>query len=606
MELHGLCDPVAIDFETFYDSKYSLKRMTTFDYVSDPRFDAYLVALHDHTGTIFVGNPREFDWSRLTGRDLLAHNAGFDGLVFQRLQELGIVPQECRPRGFTCTADMAAYLRIKRDLATTSKVLLGRELDKAMRDIMKGKTWAQAVAEGLDKRLTEYGGGDGGACYDVFKAGGDKWPAHEQRLSRLNREAGWKGVYLDQAKLDRGIASLQDQLLAAGRSIPWEWDTEDGTPLSLVKARQQCRADGIPAPSSFAADNEDCMEWEKQYEEQYPWIAALRNWRRMNMLLQKLQTMKRGTMPNGFFRYALKYFGAHSGRFSGSEKFNIQNLPRDPMFGVDLRSIILADPDCWFVPVDLAQIEARVLLWLVGDEVGLNLVRSGMSVYQAHAVATMGWPAEKNLKIEDKKLYGYAKARVLGLGFGCGNSAPYYKFRRFAEKMGVKMTDEEASQTVQDYRAANPRVTAFWRRMQNAAVYAAIEHQDVFSVKLPSGRCLEYFEPTAVETKKGYDVSAYDTRGDQFKRKLYGGLLTENIVQALARDIFVDGWLRAVDAGFDVRFTVHDEYVPVVKGTEKDAKEAAVELQRMIAETAEWVKGLPIGAEAQVSRCYLK
>ena len=600
-DLHGLVDPVGVDFETYYTKDYSLKNLTVYEYTRDPRFDAYLVSVHA-PDLHWVGHPSEFNWDLLNGRDLLAHNAAFDGLVLQELQTRGIIKPGFKPRGLTCTADMTAYLRTLRNLENAAKYLLNRDISKGVRNEAKGKTSEQMRSDpAFWERMVQYSGGDSVASYDLWDAHGHRWPADEQLVSRMNRERGWQGVYVDTPKLLAAITNLQGQLNEHERNIPWDWDTRK-TPLAPTQIRLECRKVGIPCPGSFAKDDEDCAAWEDQYAEQFPWVRALRAWRRVNMLLEKLLRMHNGSR-NDIFSFALKYWGAATGRFSGNERFNMQNLPKDPMFGVNLRELIVADPGYVFLSTDLAQIEARILLWMAGDTAQLDLIRQGLHVYEAHARQSMNWTGGP-LKEENKKLYNLAKARVLGLGFGCGDK----KFVKVAWTMAsVVITPEESVAIVADYRRNNRKIVGMWQRLHQGLVFSTIEHDKTHEITLPNGRALVYFNPrfraSAKEGERKGQIEASFMQGDRAK-SVYGGLLTENAVQGTARDLMVNRWLALEKAGIHCRFTVHDEFVQVVR--RQDVEEVQHESERIVTTVPEWLEGCPLGVESKVSPHYVK
>lgn len=128
--------PVAIDFETYYTSEYSLKKMGVDQYVNDPRFEATLVALAAPDEQ-WVGNPKDAPWEKFHNRVFLAHNVGFDKTVFERLQADGIIPESVSPVMWSCTAAMSAFLQAPRDLSGAGKALLKREIDKSVREAMQ-------------------------------------------------------------------------------------------------------------------------------------------------------------------------------------------------------------------------------------------------------------------------------------------------------------------------------------------------------------------------------------------------------------------------------------------------------------------------------------
>ena len=210
-----------------------------------------------------------------------------------------------------------------------------------------------------------------------------------------------------------------------------------------------------------------------------------------------------------------------------------------------MRRIFIPHPGNVFIISDLAQIEARVALYLAGDEKQLNLLRDGTSIYEVHARATMGYTGSEPLKVADPDLYRLAKARVLGLGYGCGAA----KFMLLAKSMAdVDLTLSQANVQVADFRRKNAMLVNLWNNLENR--FKRYRGQD-FHVQLYSGRELVYrdIHPFAGEwhaTVQGR-TAAY-----------YGGKLCENITQATARDIFCHMLLALEDAGYTCRFHVHD------------------------------------------------
>jgi DNA polymerase I-like protein with 3'-5' exonuclease and polymerase domains len=290
------------------------------------------------------------------------------------------------------------------------------------------------------------------------------------------------------------------------------------------------------------------------------------------------------------------------------------------------------------VIADLAQIEPRVLAWLIDDVAFLDLVRNGVDIYEAHARSTMGYTDPAPLKETDAKMRSLAKARVLGLGYGCGPK----KFVSVAKNLGgLEISFAEAKQTVADFRAKNPRISRLWKQLDRAFKRSA---GGDYSIELPSGRCLTYFD--VHKTDRGY-FAARTVRGGRL-RSLYGGLLCENLVQATARDLFanhllkIHRYLSGVPLGracspsappasapfspADLRspisdlcpptsdlcrrplgrivFHVHDEViVEVPREQAEQAKERILEIMRT---TPDWLSGCPVDAEAGIFNHYTK
>lgn len=412
----GQISIVSFDFETFYDAEYSLSKMSVHNYVHDQRFDAYLVSVHDGSGPVYIGRPEGFDWTRLDGKIAAAHNMSFDFQVLARLVELGKVPRMPQAAEFICTADMAAWLGVKRDLKTAALYLLGEEVSKATRSAMMGK--AASDLQG-DSAVLEYAGKDAELCYRLAEKYLPQWPEKERRISALNREAGIRGIHMDAALVDAGIAALEPQLQAAMDKIPWVQNGEK--PLSPGALRQYGTALGLSVPASLAKDSPDFVAWSEKYAAQYPWVKAVGEYRSINALLCKVESIRNGIdRSTNMFPFGIRYMGAATGRFSGGSsgesggKVNMQNLPGRTMYGVDVRPMFMARPGHVFIVADYSQVEARYLLWLAGDTDALVPLREGVSVYQAQA-ETLGL-AEKgsNISETNKPLYKYVKACLSG------------------------------------------------------------------------------------------------------------------------------------------------------------------------------------------------
>ena len=356
----------AVDFESYYDSEYSLSKMTVREYLTHEKFNAYLVSVYGEEGEIFVGDPADFDWMSISNTRLIMHNANFDLLVIARLQELGIIPAEFKAADVVDTADLAAFLRISRDLKSASKFLLGRELSKETRESMKGLTYKQALVAGKADELFRYAASDAKASYDIWGAKGASWPDAERRISKIAREAGMSGVYVDRERVRAAVQALKKLKFEVENQIPWALDAPILSPAAM---RAQGRLDGIPTPGTFDKKDPDVVAWVAAYKDKFPWVEAIGRFRSVNTLLQKFEAIERNITPDGVLPVTLKYFGGATGRFSGGndyeseDKFNIQNLPKDDLgTGHDMRACFIARPGHTFVIADYNQIEAITLL----------------------------------------------------------------------------------------------------------------------------------------------------------------------------------------------------------------------------------------------------
>lgn len=643
-------DPVAIDFETYYDAEYSLKKMSAVRYVHDPRFECQLVALQGR-GIDYVGSVQGAPWTRLIGVPLLAHNMSFDGQVIQRLMKDGAIPDLKTP-SYHDSADVGSYFQYCRSLELMAPAVLGVEVSKKIRDQMKGRRLASLSPEEFEA-FRRYGASDAKYSLGIWKKLAPAWPAIESWMSSRNIQRGLDGIRVDIPRLDRGIELFEDCHVQLLRQLPW---VPAAPPLSPKALHEYGRKVGIPTPASLAADNDVAIAWEEKYGAEHAWVRAVRNFRRVNTFLSKLKAL-RDAVVDGRFRFTLKYFGAvHTGRFSGGGGFNLQNLPRKPAVickncwtilledvdadgvitlsddvtpvtkpcancgstdreALDLRGLFLPNEGEVFVPVDFAQIEARFLIWQVNDLRSLELLKPNpvtgkrMSVYEAHAAATMGWiPRPEPLSEVNKSLYGLAKARVLSLGYGLGQPAKFIKQAKLMAR--ITLSKEEAESTISAYRAANPLIVQRWRDHDNWLRASARHNDPAHELVLASGRVVRYFKPTLGEglTKDGkptQKVTAFVTQGGGNARHPYGALLTENETQANSRDAMVEGQYAVHQQGIECAFDVHDEVVPSIP--EDRAEEALATLKEfMPAASKTWAKGCPIEVTGGIVRRYCK
>jgi len=619
-------DVVGIDTETFYDSKqgYSLKKMTTNAYIEDPRFRLLCVSLAA-PDLNYAGPASEAPWDRVIGRPLCAHNVRFDRAVIREAVLRHHIPDLQTPWWFD-TADGAAYLQGPRDLAGASDYFLGVKHSKQVRAAMDGRTLDQLGPDEL-AAFREYALQDAMLCRQLCEKIDPLWPTTHQRVSRLNTERGIRGIRIDVQKLNEAVEMFELAKFNLMRLLPWVPE-EDA--LSLPAVWAECRKAGIPAPATLRKDDPVAEDWENTYSEQHAWVRAIRAFRRVVNFLCKLKTLKDSTSADGRYRYQLKYFGAAAtGRFSGGGGFNLQNLPKKPLvlcktcwtchladpeklhacacgssdfFVVDIRSLLLADEGCLFVISDLAQIEARLLLWRVRDEKTLALIRQGYSVYEAHARSTMGWTGG-DLKKENKEVYAFAKARCLGLGYQCGSA----RFVGVAKSMaGLDLTPEEAKATVDAYREANPKIVAHWRWHHGWLLDSVRKGDATHDVELATGRVIHYHQPHWEQNDEGrYDIKAMiQANTPRSTKRLHGGVLTENEIQALGAGGLVNWIVGCEDAGVPYVFSVHDEVV--CQAPEDRAKAAAAEADRQAALAFPFAPGCPIGTETRLSPHYIK
>jgi len=465
------------------------------------------------------------------------------------------------------------------------------------------------------------------------------WPEHEQRIAELTERSGNRGVKLNLELLDEYIETLKRSIHANCCALPWYPERPPTSPKGLA---EECRKLGIACPPTKTADEDGYYDWENQYIEKYPWVAAVSRQRSLTKLLAKFELMRRSVRPDGTLSMQLRYFGAHTGRWSG-QHVNLQNMRRLPLLigrdwmvidgknaaaayrhfdaegmwpeavavAIDERALYVARPGHKLLVVDLAQIEPRVLNWLIDNGPFLEGLRQeGASVYEVFGRTQMGWSGGP-LKKENKHLYALYKVMVLGLGYQAGAET----FQGVARDMaGLELTEAESAKAVAQFRAANPLLSdpdkGLWATLQRKLKESLGGDMEL---ELPSGRVLRYGSvrrsprPPRIDKKTGELVpGGYQFTAIVGGRRVptYGGKLTENVTQAVARDVFADGLLRAVGKGVPLLWTSHDEMVGEVP--EDSAEATLAEVIGEFRKVPEWAAGLPTDAEGVATRVYLK
>lgn len=594
---------VSFDTETEYSKEYSVRDLAPDRYTSDERFNCYLISVCDGEET-WCGHPSKFNWDALNGALLVSHNASFDQACHRGMVKQGVAPKDLGLAGWHCSADLSAYCTSRRALADAVDFLYGIKLSKALRNYMSGKTWADAVREGKDKELIEYARKDAYWCWKIWTDLSPKWPAHERQLSVLNRESGHRGVRIDVDKLRQYTLACQAELINVELALPWR--DSGRKPTSPIALAECCTRHGIPAPPVKSDDEEGFVEWETKYSPHFPWIKAVSDWRSVNKVLKTLQTIKIRLREDDTIEAPLRYFGAHTGRYSGDSGINFQNFRKDPLIAngvpVDVRALIVPRPGYKMIVSDLSQIEPRCLASLVGDHAFLRLASEGYSVYEAYGRSAMGW-AGGNLKKERPDLYKLYKAQVLGLSYGCSHE----KFVKVAKTLAdLDVTPEESVKIVQQFREKNPKIIKLWAELDGAFKRSVSDR--LFEVELPSGRSMRY-----PNVKRGIRIKQDPKTGKIIRESavtadvggrqtpLWGSKIVENITQATARDVFAFHLLELHKEGHRILFNVHDEVV-----LEVEPSVCAEDIEKIMSRVPPWLPGCPIAAESQEVPFYQK
>jgi DNA polymerase len=343
--------------------------------------------------------------------------------------------------------------------------------------------------------------------------------------------------------------------------------------------------------------DDDANKFIEEYGEKYKWISAVRNYRRINSLKRKLESFDNATMSDGRYYGSLMYMGAHTGRWSGSgANLNLQNLPRGEMFGVNLRNLISPKKGNSLIVADLSQIEVRTLCWLARDVAMLKEIAKTEDIYEAFARRLRLFRGDGDFK---KKQEGKLRHTVKQIVLGCGYGASAAKF-----SLITGMPLEQAESSVYRYRNMMKKVPAYWNELQRK-MHIAYSRREDFILDLPSGRSLNYgkISTTLKDGRRTY-VAKITKGSKNIPVRLWGGLLAENISQALARDVFADQLIRLAEQDMNILFHVHDEFI--IETKEEEANQTLEKVIQVMSEAPKWISDIPLSADGKVVSRYEK
>jgi len=307
---------------------------------------------------------------------------------------------------------------------------------------------------------------------------------------------------------------------------------------------------------------------------------------------------KRGLLP-----VPVRYYAAHTGRWGGDDKINLQNLPSRGTEGKKLKRSIIAPAGHTLIDADSSQIEARVLAWLAEQTDLTKAFAEGDDVYVKMAARIYDVPEKEVTK--DQRFVG--KTTILGAGYGMGAA----KFQVQLKNFGLDVDLGEARRIIKIYRETNWKINKLWRDAQRALVGLSQKEKTELGVpgvlevvpketaiRLPSGLLLRYDYLQFEQTDRGPEFSYKTRRG---RTRIYGGKVIENVCQAVARCIIGEQMLK-IAKKYRIALTVHDSAVCCVKDDE--VVEARAYIEQCMRWTPEWATGLPIDCESGIGKSY--
>lgn len=620
---------VTLDFETYYDKDYSLKKLTTEEYIRDPRFYVHGVGVkvNDLPATYFldVQVVRVLDrlpWERIY---CLCHNGRFDQSILS--WQYGI-----RPKMLLDTLSMAraVFPHESLSLASLSKLCNLGEKGNDLVNFLGRERLTRAEQE----QMSVYCRNDVELTYSLFQRLKQGFPASELKIIDQTLRMFTEPTLL----LNPTILKCHKHTLEERRKKLL--GTYDLTALRSNPQFAKLLQDlGVEPPKktslrtkketwAFAKTDEGMLALLEHENLDVQEVVAARLGVKSSIELTRTEAFL-GIAGRGALPIPLNYCGAgNTLRFASGDKLGMQNLPR----GGALRKSIVAPPGQVLVVSDFTAIEARVLAWLAKEEALLSDFREGGDVYCSFASKIYGRPITKEADPGPRAL---AKICVLGLGYGLG-------WKRFAgvlasgpmgqmpilfgvkdlETMKIPMdaTNTEVTTTklkgeelkahnsiskylVDFYRAEYPAIPRYWKLCNRilTAMFSGVHHQfgpistEKDAIRLPNGLRLQY--KGLHDTEDGW---AYFGRRNE-RQRIHGPKLCENIDQALSRIILTDAALQ-VGERYKVVLTVHDEIVVVVP--EGEAMEAMDFVGDCMSVAPAWCADLPVGCEVLNARSY--
>lgn len=576
-------DLITIDMETYYDSQYSLSKISTEEYVRDPDFEVIGFAYKVNDGpTEWVTGPeshihyvlKDLPWKTSL---VLAHNTLFDGAILSWHYDV-------KPKGWLDTLSMGRALHGV-DAGGSLKAMaerygVGEKGVEVQRFIGYRRVgFSQPQLESYGKYCVN----DVELTYLIFnKMMQQGFPMSELKLIDLTLrmfihpvlelDARQLELHLEQVAAGKQ-AHLVKALQAIGRSdlavkqIVGDEEMKDevrSVLMSNPKFAEMLQSLGVEPPRkismttgketlAFAKSDDGFKALLEHSDERIQALAAARIGTKSTLEETRTQRFidvaKRGKFP-----VPLKYYAAHTGRWGGTDSINLQNLPSRGDNAGKLKKAILAPEGYVFIDADSSQIEARTLAWEAGQD---DLV----SVFEKNNAEILAGVPKNEFKYDPYKLMAsqiyskptteitdperfVGKTTILGAGYGMGGP----KFKAQLAVFGTKVEEAEAKRIIDTYRATYPKIPELWRvshdalrcmvRGQTMTLANGLLTVDADGILLPNGLHIHYKGLREVADDQGKRQFVYDTRNGQ--TKIYGG-------KCLAADTEVltsRGWVK--------------------------------------------------------------
>ena len=612
---------ITLDFETYYDKGLGFKTQTTEEYIRDPRFEVIGVGIKvDDSPSNWVSGTREeifsylkkFDWKNSA---LLCHNTMFDGAVlnwFFKISPALYLDTLCMARAIHGVEAGGSLASLSSRYEIGQK---GTEVEDAL-----SKKRSDFSEEEL-ARYGEYCKNDVELTYKLYQILSKEFPLNEIKLIDMTLRMFTHPVLeVDNSMLIDRLDELREekqQLLSSLMSRMNVTAPEDVRAVlaSNKKFGELLAEHGVEPPMKESkttgkqtlalAKNDEgfiaLMEHEDTFIQE---LCAVRLGTKSTLEESRIERfIDIGKRNRGRLPIPLKYYGAHTGRWSGSDKVNFQNLPSRDKKKKTLKNAVVAPEGYKVINCDSSQIEARVLAWLSGQTDLVEEFKNGDDVYSLFATDIY----ERTITKENPVERFVGKTCILGLGYGTGALKLQHTLK--TTPPSVVLDEDECKRIVKLYREKNNKIIELWGECDDALddllkwtrkgdFFYLGEHSCVRvnpnGIILPNDLMIRYPELTM-------DNGKYSYKSRKGEVSIWGGSVVENVVQALARIIVGEQMLK-LNERYRPVLTVHDAAVCIIP--EDEVEEATEFIINVMSEPPEWAVGLPVACEAKVAASY--
>jgi DNA polymerase I-like protein with 3'-5' exonuclease and polymerase domains len=616
---------ITLDFETFYEQGFSLSNLTTEEYIRHEKFQVigvgvkiddreteWITGTHNHIKTKLM----EINWDEAI---LLCHNTQFDGAILSFI--FNIVP--------AIYLDTLGMARAKHgvDVGGSLAALVERyQLGKKGTEVVdaKGKRVEDFELQDL-KQYGEYCKNDVELTYKLYNVLAQDFPSNELKLIDITlRMYTQPTLQLDDALLFDRLEEVKEEkeTLLSTLKEKLKCETSEQVRKKLASNKQFAELlveFGVEPPTkiskttgkvtfALAKNDEGFIALTEDDDPFIQQLCAVRLGTKSTIEESRIERfLGIGSRNKTYLPIPLKYYGAHTGRWAGSDKVNFQNLPSRDKKKKALKNAVIAPLDHNVINSDSSQIEARVLVWVAGQDDVVEWYREGRDVYSEFASKVYG----KTITKKDATERFVGKTCTLGLGYGTGWSKLQHTLK--TSPPGANLPDHECQRLVRIYRQVNDRVIKLWEECDRALkdLVAWPENKQPYylgtkkcllvtpkGIQLPNGLYITYPQ-LEHKREEGKDKFVYKSRKGYVS--IWGGSVVENVIQALAR-IIVGEQMIKIKEHYKPVLTVHDAIVCIAK---KDDTDNAMKIITDIMSTPpSWGQDLPIACEAKYGESY--